>query len=108
VRRCAALLAGLALAGCSSTSIRAEREFDDPADEAALWEAESPEGFVERLGDPDEWRNEGEGDDLRMTAVWKCLEGRGREVAWRLQESGKGLRRWVVVSDTSREGECDE
>ena len=108
MRRFVAFLSGLLLAGCSSTSVRVDQEYDEPEDEAAMWEAQSPEGFVERLGDPDEWRDEGEGDDLRMTAVWKCVEGRGREVTWRLQESGKGLRRWVVVSDTSREGDCDD
>jgi hypothetical protein len=42
-----------------------------------------------------------------MTAVWNCVDGKTREVQWRQQDTSKGLRRWVVVSDTSREG-CKE
>jgi hypothetical protein len=104
----AALLASLAAAllGCSSTSVRLNRDYEDPADAALNDEAQSPEAFVDRLGEPDEWKNEGEGDDLRQTAVWKCRDGQDRTITWRLQESQKGVRRWVVVSDTSRKGDC--
>jgi hypothetical protein len=93
--------------GCSSSSVRLSRDWDEPAEEEAAYEVQSPEAFVERLGEPDSWKNEGEDEDLRMTAVWKCVDGQTREVVWRQQDSGRGLRRWVVVSDTSREG-CEE
>ncbi len=101
------IVLGVLASGCSSSSVSLNREFDDPAEEEAAWDAQSPEAFADRLGEPDEWKNEGEGDDLRMTAVWKCVDGHRREIVWRQQDSAKGLRHWVVVSDTSREG-CEE
>jgi hypothetical protein len=96
-----------ALLGCSSTNVRLNRGWDEPGEEEEAWEAQSPDAFVDRLGEPDEWRNEGEDDDLRMTAVWKCLDGKDREVTWRHQDSDRGVRRWVVVSDTLKEAECE-
>ena len=100
----AVLLASLA--GCSSTSIRLNRDYDDPNEGALEAEAQSPEAFVERLGEPTEWKKDSEGSDPEQTAVWKCLDGKDRTVVWRLQDSQKGVRRWVVVSDTSVKGDC--
>ena len=97
------LLPAVLVTGCFGTNLRVNRDFDDPMDAAANLEAQSPEGFVDRLGDPDEWRNEGKGDDLRMIAVWKCLDGQDREVVWRQQVAGNGVVHWLVVSDTVRE-----
>ena len=69
----------------------------------------SPDAFVDRMGEPDEWRNEGKGDGLRMTAVWKCLDGERREVTWRIRGGDRrGHQQWQVVRDVRSEGECDE
>ena len=100
VRVALALLSALVVTGCIGSNVRVNRDWDDPTDAAANLEAQSPEGFVDRLGDPDEWRNEGKGDDVRMTAVWKCVDGQRREVVWRQQVGGTGASHWVVVSDT--------
>ena len=101
----AVLLASLA-AGCSSTNLRLNRDWEDSADAAVEWNAQSPEGFVDRLGEPAVWRNEGKGDDLRMIALWKCLDGHDREVTWRQQAGGDGIVRWFVVSDVLRDADC--
>jgi hypothetical protein len=91
------------LSACASTSIQLNREHDP--DDA---NASSPDAYVERFGEPDEWRRDGEGDKLRMTAIWRCLDGEYREVVWRRQAADAGGREgWVVVQDTTREGECD-
>ncbi len=102
-----ALVLAVFASGCASTNLRLNPDYDDPYDASVQYDAQSPDGFVERLGDPDEWRNEGEGSDLRMIAVWRCLDGKDREVVWRQQESGRGVGRWIVVSDTTREADCD-
>lgn len=98
---------GLLAAGCGSTNISLDRDYGTPAEAAVEYDAQSPDAFTERLGDPDEWRNEGKGSDLRMIAVWKCRDGKDREVVWRQADAGKGVGRWVVVSDTTRDGDCD-
>lgn len=95
-----------ALLGCSSTSVRLERDYDDAGEAELNDDAQSPEAFVDRLGEPAEWKKEGEGENTRQTAIWKCIDGQDRTITWRLQESQKGVRRWVVVSDTSRKGDC--
>lgn len=95
-----------ALSGCSSTSVRLNRDYDDPNEGALEAEAQSPEAFVERLGEPTEWKKDSGGSDPEQTAVWKCLDGKDRTVVWRLQDSQKGVRHWVVVSDTSVKGDC--
>ena len=90
------------LSGCSSTSVQLTREAD--ADET---DVSSPDAYVERFGEPDEWSREGEGEKLRMTAIWRCLDGEYREIVWRRQGvESKGRQTWVVIQDLTREGEC--
>jgi len=101
------LLLALVLVGCGHTNVRLNREWDAPEDEAAVWDSQSPDAFVDRLGEPDEWINEGEDDDVRMTATWRCLDGKDRVVTWRQQPTSRGVLRWAVVSDTSQEADCD-
>jgi len=110
VRACSAWMLSATLAGCSASSIHLNRDYDDPADAAEQYQAQSPEAFTERFGEPDEWKKSDKDDkgDPQMTATWKCLDGKRREITWRMQESQKGVRRWVVVSDTSRKGDCDK
>ena len=67
----------------------------------------SPDAFVERYGEPDEWRHEGQGSRLTMTAVWRCLDGEYREVVWRTaNRTSDGVQYWNVVRDVTREGDC--
>ena len=107
VRSSLAVIGLLAVLGCSSANVRVNRDWDDAGEEIDAWEAQSPDAFVDRLGQPDEWTYEGEDPDLRMTAIWKCVDGRDRLVTWRRQDSDKGVLRWAVVSDISREAACD-
>lgn len=104
--RLAATVSAVALAGCSSTSVGLNRSYEDFGDQDLNDEAQSPDAFVDRLGEPDEWKKEGEGSNARQTAIWKCVDGQDRTITWRLQESQKGVSRWVLVSDTSRKGDC--
>jgi hypothetical protein len=91
------------LSACGSTTLQLNREHDP--DEA---DVSSPDAYVERFGEPDEWRRDGEGDKLRMTAIWRCLDGEYREVVWRRQAAEARARElWVVIQDSTREGECD-
>jgi hypothetical protein len=108
VRVLAAGILSLSLTGCASSSISLNRDYDDPMQSREQFEAQSPEAFEERFGPPDEWKNKSAEEDhpLEMTAIWKCLDGQYREVTWRMQDSQKGVRHWVVVSDTSRKGDC--
>jgi hypothetical protein len=96
----AAVVAALFLSGCSVL-----RNVHAEADRSALPDEElvpsGPERLVELLGEPDEWRNEKEGDHLFMTAVWDCVEGEHREVTWQSRLRDSGRQYWAVVSDVS-------
>ena len=58
------------LTGCTGTNVSVNRGFDEVDDAQEYYDTMSPEAFVDRLGEPDEWRNQGEGDRLEMTAIW--------------------------------------
>ncbi|MEZ5064431.1 MAG: hypothetical protein R3B81_06820 [bacterium] len=99
-------VAAALLSGCGSASVSLNRD-RDPDDPALVDDAVSPYGFADRLGEPDVWRNEGEiRGHLTMTQIWKCSEGRYREVVWQLQETSTGETTWALIKDASREGEC--
>ncbi|HMB69942.1 MAG TPA: hypothetical protein VKU85_11555 [bacterium] len=101
----AALLVGslLLAGGCGHTNVNINREFDNHGDAEEYDDTMSPESFVDRLGEPDVWRNEGEGDKLRMTAIWYCLDDEYREVRWRIHQRNHGGQSWVVTEDIRRE-----
>jgi hypothetical protein len=99
-------LAGLA-AGCGGASIQLQRDFGEESLEESGVQSISPEAFVDRYGEPDEWRHEGEGANLRMIATWRCLDGKLREVTWRQRSGPGGQQYWDVVNDVTAEGECD-
>ena len=106
-RRAISLALVLCLAGCYARSnIGVNRGFDEYDEEMEYESTMSPDAFADRLGEPDEWRNEGEGANLRMTAIWKCLKGERREVTWRMGQSDRGRQGWQVISDTRGEGDC--
>ena len=97
-------LAWLALlAGCRQPNVRINEGFSDREMETEYFGAMSPDAFVDRLGEPDEWRNEGEGDNLRMVAVWNCLDGERREVTWRIAHSDETGRQYWRLDDDMRE-----
>jgi hypothetical protein len=76
---------------------------DGRAEEEYL--AGGPDAFVERMGEPDEWKNRTENDHLFMTAIWRCVDGEYREVTWRSRVQETGAQYWDVVEDVTRE--CD-
>ncbi|MBZ0267041.1 hypothetical protein K8I85_02695 [bacterium] len=93
--------------GCTNANVRLNPGFDDREDDAAYHDTMSPDAFVDRLGEPDEWRNEGEGDDLRMVAIWNCLDDHRREITWRIAHDDHGGRQyWRVEND--RRTDCVE
>ncbi|GJM44958.1 MAG: hypothetical protein DHS20C21_18000 [Gemmatimonadota bacterium] len=92
--------------GCGSTNVGLNRSFSEYGDALEYDDAMSPESFVDRLGEPDEWKNEGEGDRLRMTAIWYCLDNEYREIQWRMMQRERGPQSWVVQEDVRRE--CDK
>ena len=98
--------AAASLLGCSSTSVHLNQDYEDSLEADLNDDAQTPEAFVDRLGEPAEWKTEGEGEHARQTALWKCIDGQDRTVTWQMQESQKGVRHWVVISDTSRKGDC--
>jgi hypothetical protein len=99
-----AALAALAACGCGGISaVTADLSNTDREEEDYL--AAGPDALVERLGEPDEWRNREEGKELLMTAVWRCVEGEYREVTWRSRVRESGGQYWAVVEDISRECE---
>ncbi len=104
----AALTAALAAVllpaiGCGSANVGMNRGFDDYDDAAEYDDTMSPDAFADRLGEPDEWRNEGDGDALRMTAIWYCLDDEYREIQWRIQQRDRGPQTWVVIEDIRRD-----
>ena len=82
------------------------RRYDDYEDEALYVDAMSPDAFTDRLGEPDEWKNEGTGDDLQMTAIWYCVDGQHRTAKWVITTRERGGDAWQLVQDESRD--CDE
>ncbi|MGQ0723234.1 MAG: hypothetical protein ACT4PE_16930 [Candidatus Eiseniibacteriota bacterium] len=97
-----AALGALATSGCGGISaVTADLSNTDREEEDYL--ASGPDAFVERLGEPDEWKNREEKKDLLMTAVWRCVEGEYREVTWRSRVRESGGQYWAVVEDVSRE-----
>jgi len=103
-----ALWAILALAACAQTSINLDRDNRlDGSDDGEL-ETISPYGFADRFGEPDVWRNEGETHGgLTMTQIWKCVEGRYREITWRMVQRPQEGMAWTIVNDINRKGECE-
>jgi hypothetical protein len=98
----------LALTACAQTTINLDRDNRlDGSDDGEL-ETISPYGFADRFGEPDVWRNEGETHGgLTMTQIWKCAEGRYREITWRMVQRSQGGMAWTIVNDINREGECE-
>jgi len=99
-----ALLLGPA---CGPPNIGVNRNVDDVDGAVDFADPSSPDAFVDRFGEPDEWKNEGEGDRLRMTAIWHCLDGRRREVTWRIRDNTARQGRWQLVDDRRSDGDCD-
>jgi hypothetical protein len=98
----AAVLLAAAAGGCGGIrGVSADLSNTDREEEDYL--AAGPDAFVERLGEPDEWKNREEGKELLMTAVWRCAEGKYREVTWRSRVRESGGQYWAVVEDISRE-----
>ncbi len=96
---------------CVGTNVGLNRSFDDVEEEQVYDDFLSPDGFVDRLGEPDEWGNEGEGDRLRMTAVWRCIKGEYRKVTWKMITRERGQQTWQVVDEEVRDStpaECDD
>jgi hypothetical protein len=86
--------------GCSSTHVHLDPGFGDKEQDTEYHDTLSPDAFVDRLGEPDEWRNEGEGDGLKMIALWNCLDGHRREITWRIAHDDHGGRQyWRLESD---------
>jgi hypothetical protein len=103
-----ALLAPLVLPwGCANTNVRLNPGFDTMEEDAEYHDAMSPDAFVDRLGEPDEWRNEGEGDRLQMIAVWNCLDGKRREITWRIAHDDHGGRQYWQLENDKR-SDCTE
>jgi hypothetical protein len=101
------LLAALAVAaGCGSTKVGMERRSDEYEGPTQYQDTMSPDAFVDRLGEPDEWKSEGEGDQLRMIAIWNCLKGERREVTWRIGGGEAPHPGWTLISDKRTEGKC--
>jgi hypothetical protein len=97
----AAALVTLAMPGCGGIrAVTADLSNADREEEDYL--AAGPDAFVERLGEPDEWRNREEKEHLLMTAVWRCVDGEYREVTWRSRVQESGAQYWAVVEDISR------
>ncbi len=94
---------GLGAGGCGKASMQISRDFD--TDEL---EANTPESYVDRWGDPDEWTDEKDGSELQSTMIWRCLDGEYREMVWRLREQSGGRKFWVLISDVTRKGICPE
>ncbi len=94
--------------GCRSPNLGVNRGYDNLEDEEEYVDMMSPDGFVDRLGEPDEWKNEGSDDDLRMSAIWKCSHGKHRTVAWVIGTRERGGQGWRLVQDETRDGDCDD
>jgi hypothetical protein len=97
-------LAAFAASGCGvlrNVSAQATRYEED--DE--LYYASGPDAMVDRLGDPDEWKNRKDGDQLLMTAIWYCVESEYREVTWQSRVSETGTQFWAVIEDIARDCE---
>jgi hypothetical protein len=106
------LLLIVLVAGCRpGTNVSVNRDYDTLEEEQVYDDAQSPDGFVERLGEPDIWGNEGEGDNLRMTATWLCRKGQYRKVIWRMKTRERGQQAWQVINEEVRDArptDCDE
>jgi len=101
----AALLALLA-GGCavfSTSTIDVDRDWDYEDVEPM-----GPDSFVDRFGEPDLWKKEGKDANLRMTAVWNCLEGKKRTVVWRIDQVQAGRQYWRVITDRLEDGQCEQ
>lgn len=100
----ACVIAGLLAAGCGvlrNVNAQATRY----EDEDELYYASGPDAMVDRLGDPDEWTNDKDGDQLFMTAIWYCVENEYREITWHSRISETGSQFWAVVEDIARDCE---
>ena len=105
VAACAALaLLALAAGGCSVLR-NVHAEANRYGDDDDLYYAGGPDAMIDRLGDPDEWKNHKEGDQLFMTAVWYCVEDEYREVTWQSRVRESGTQFWAVVEDIARDCE---
>jgi hypothetical protein len=67
--------AAASLLGCASTSVRLNEQSEDSLQADLNDDAQTPEAFVDRLGEPAEWKTEGEGENAHQTAIWKCIGG---------------------------------
>lgn len=95
----------LALGGCAILrNVHAEADRKHDVDEYAESD-HGPDAMVDRLGDPDEWKNHKDGDQLLMTAIWYCVEGEYREITWESRVQQRGTQYWAIVNDISRECE---
>lgn len=100
------LIAPLLVPGaCTNANVRLSPGFDDMEKDHEYQDTMSPDALVDRLGEPDEWRNEGEGDRLKMIAVWNCLDGKRREITWRINHDDHGGRQYWQLENDQR-SEC--
>jgi hypothetical protein len=97
------VLVSLALPGCGilrNIDANATRTLDDED----VYYLSGPDAMVERLGEPDVWTQDSEGEFLRMTLIWNCLEGESREVLWESRVKESGRAQWSVIQEKT--GEC--
>jgi hypothetical protein len=90
------LLLIVLVAGCRpGTNVSVNRDYDTLEEEQVY----------------DIWGNEGEGDNLRMTATWLCRKGQYRKVIWRMKTRERGQQAWQVINEEVRDArptDCDE
>jgi len=97
-------LFALAAGGCGVLrNVHAEANRYGEDDE--LYYASGPDAMTDRLGDPDEWKNHKEGDQLFMTAIWYCVEDEYREITWQSRVRNTGTQFWAVIDDIARDCE---
>jgi hypothetical protein len=94
------------LGGCAGFSASVDQEFDDYEEADPL--GHSPDAMADVLGEPDEWRNEGEGSHIKVIMIWNCLDGKRREAVWRRKDGGDaGRDYWSLLKDETSDGDCD-
>ena len=102
---CAVALAGM-VSGCSVLrNVNASVGSQNDIYEEPVRPPSGPDALIDTLGEPDETTQSDDDGKLRMTAIWRCVEGNYREVTWESRQMDTHAE-WVVIEDITRG--CDE